>query len=58
MKKKVVAAIMSVALVAAVGIGGTLAYLSSKSNDVTNTFTVGKGYDFDSVKQASIMDEQ
>ena len=28
MKKKVVAAMMSVALVAAVGIGGTLAYLS------------------------------
>lgn len=58
MKKKVVAAIMSVALVAAVGIGGTLAYLSSTSNDVTNTFTVGKGYDFDDGKQALIIDEQ
>lgn len=44
MKKKVVAAIMSVALVAAVGIGGTLAYLSAQSEVVNNTFTVGTGY--------------
>lgn len=44
MKKKVVAAIMSVALVAAVGIGGTLAYLSAQSEVVNNTFTVGTGF--------------
>lgn len=56
MKKKVVAAMMSVALVAAVGIGGTLAYLSSTSNDVKNTFTVGKGFD-DTDGQALIVDE-
>lgn len=47
MKKKVVAAIMSVALVAAVGIGGTLAYLSAQSEVVNNTFTVGTGYTTD-----------
>ena len=47
---------MSVALVAAVGIGGTLAYLSSTSNDVKNTFTVGKGFD-DTDGQALIVDE-
>ncbi len=44
MKKKVVAAIMSVALVAAVGIGGTLAYLSAKTDTVENTFAVGAGF--------------
>lgn len=33
------------ALVGAVAVGGTLALLSAQSNDVTNTFTVGKGYD-------------
>lgn len=54
MKKKVVAAIMSVALVAAVGIGGTLAYLSSQSDVVNNTFTIGHGYD----DQAITLDEK
>lgn len=44
MKKKVVAAIMSVALVAAVGIGGTLAYLSEKTDVVSNSFAVGAGF--------------
>lgn len=33
------------ALVGAVAVGGTLALLNAQSNDVTNTFTVGKGYD-------------
>lgn len=35
---------MSLALVACISIGGTLAYLSKTSNTVTNTFTVGEGY--------------
>ena len=35
---------------------GTLAYLSSTSNDVKNTFTVGKGFD-DTDGQALIVDE-
>ena len=36
-----------IALVGAVAVGGTLALLSTKSNDVTNTFTVGAGYHTD-----------
>lgn len=43
-KKKVMMAAMSTALVAVVGVGGTLAYLSSKSEEVTNTFEVGTGF--------------
>lgn len=43
-KKKMAMSITSVALVGAVVIGGTLAYLSDKSNMVTNTFNVGSGY--------------
>lgn len=57
MKKKVVAAIMSVALVAAVGIGGTLAYLSSQSNTVENVFTVGKGFIDDGEHTGLFIDE-
>lgn len=58
MKKKVVAAIMSVALVAAVGIGGTLAYLSATSGPVENSFTVGKGFIDDGQHEGLYIDEQ
>lgn len=43
-KKKMAMSITSLALVGAVAIGGTLAYLSDQSNQVTNTFNVGTGY--------------
>lgn len=43
-KKKLLTAVMSLALVGVVAIGGTLAYLSDASNEVKNTFTVGQGY--------------
>ena len=43
-KKKALMSIVSLALVGAVAVGGTLAYLSSNSNKLTNTFTVGTGY--------------
>ena len=43
-KKKIMMAAMSAGLVAVVGIGGTLAYLSSRSETVTNTFSVGTGF--------------
>lgn len=41
MKKKLVAAIASVCLVAALGVGATLAYYTSVSDAAVNTFTVG-----------------
>lgn len=43
-KKKLMMATVSASLVGVVAIGGTLAYLSDKSNMVTNTFNVGSGY--------------
>lgn len=52
-KKKLLTAIMSLSLVAVVGIGGTFAYLSDKTELVTNTFAVGKGY----VDQGIVLDE-
>lgn len=52
-KKKLLTAIMSLSLVAVVGIGGTLAYLSDKTELVTNTFAVGSGY----VGQGIVLDE-
>lgn len=52
-KKKLLTAIMSLSLVAVVGIGGTLAYLSDKTELVTNTFEVGSGY----VGQGIVLDE-
>lgn len=52
-KKKLLTAIMSLSLVAVVGIGGTLAYLSDKTELVTNTFAVGSGY----VEQGIVLDE-
>lgn len=43
-KKKIMMAAVSAGLVAVVGIGGTLAYLSSRSETVENTFSVGTGF--------------
>lgn len=42
MKKKTLISIIAVALVICVSIGGVLAYLTAKTNTITNTFTVGK----------------
>ena len=44
-KKRIATMATCIALVGAVAVGGTLALLSAQSNNVTNTFTVGKGYD-------------
>ena len=46
-KNKIMLSVISGLLVAAVAVGGTLAYLSDKSNMVTNTFNVGTGYEED-----------
>lgn len=46
-KNKIMLSVISGLLVAAVAVGGTLAYLSDKSNMVTNTFNVGAGYEED-----------
>ena len=43
-RKNMISMVTSLALVGVVAVGGTLALLTSQSNDVTNTFTVGKGY--------------
>ncbi len=43
-KRKVMMSALSAALVGVVAIGGTLAFLSDQSNEVTNTFNVGPGY--------------
>lgn len=45
MKKNKKAMIASLVLVGAVCVGSTLAYLSDQSNTLTNSFTVGTGYD-------------
>lgn len=42
MKKSLITMIVTLALVAVVGVGATLAYLTSTTGTVTNTFTVGK----------------
>ena len=36
---------MSLALVACISVGATLAYLTAKTDTITNTFTVGAGYE-------------
>lgn len=41
MKKKLVAGIVSVCLIAAMGVGATFAYYTSTTDEVKNTFTVG-----------------
>ena len=46
-KRKIMMSVMSAALVGVVAIGGTLAYMSDKSNQVTNTFNLGSGYEED-----------
>ena len=46
-KKNVLMMAMSLVLVAVIAVGGTLAYLTSNSGTLTNTFTVGAGYDND-----------
>lgn len=57
-KKKMAMSITSLALVGAVAIGGTLAYLSSTTDTVTNTFNVGTGYIDDGEHQGLWLDEQ
>lgn len=44
-RKNVISMVTSLALVGVVAVGGTLALLSTPSNSVTNTFTIGDGYD-------------
>lgn len=44
-KKKAAMSLMSLALVGAVAVGGTLAFLTDTTGKVTNTFTMGKGYE-------------
>ena len=44
-KKNVLMMTMSLAMVGVVAVGGTLAYLTSNTKTLTNTFTVGEGYD-------------
>ena len=46
-KNKIMLSVISGLLVAAVAVGGTLAYLSDKTDTVTNTFNVGTGYEED-----------
>lgn len=46
-KNKIMLSVISGLLVAAVAVGGTLAYLSDKTDTVTNTFNVGSGYEWD-----------
>lgn len=43
-KKRIATMATCIALVGAVAVGGTLALLTSQSDKVTNTFTVGEGY--------------
>lgn len=57
--KKALKLIGALALVATVGVGATLAYLTDKSNIVTNSFTVGTGYEIDDdTKLAVWIDEE
>lgn len=46
-RKNMISMVTSLALVGVVAVGGTLALLSTTSNNVTNTFTVGEGYNDD-----------
>lgn len=46
-RKNMISMVTSLALVGVVAVGGTLALLSSTTNNLTNTFTVGQGYDKD-----------
>jgi len=40
-KKKFVSAILAISIVAALAVGGTLAFLTDKDDPITNTFTMG-----------------
>lgn len=44
-KKSLLTMLLALTLVAVVGVGATLAYLSDSTNAMTNTFTVGSGID-------------
>ena len=44
-KKGIITTVAALTLTAIVGIGATLAYLSDKTNELTNTFTIGAGID-------------
>lgn len=49
-KKSLFTMVASLALVGAIGIGATFAYLSDTTDEVVNTFTVGAGYEDQSLK--------
>lgn len=49
-RKNMISMVTSLALVGVVAVGGTLALLTSQSNDVTNTFTVGADYPAEALK--------
>lgn len=49
-RKNMISMVTSLALVGVVAVGGTLALLTHESNNVTNIFTVGSGYDADEIK--------
>lgn len=49
-RKNMISMVTSLALVGVVAVGGTLALLTQESNDVTNIFTVGKGYTASDIK--------
>ena len=42
MKKKIALMVTSLVLVVAMAVGGTLAYLTSETQEVKNTFTIGE----------------
>lgn len=54
-KKRIATMATCIALVGAVAVGGTLALLTAPSNDVTNTFAVGEG--FNDPKNALVLNE-
>lgn len=54
-KKRFATMATCIALVGAVAVGGTLALLTAPSNDVTNTFAVGEG--FNDPKNALVLNE-
>lgn len=56
-RKNIVAMVTSLALVGVVAVGGTLALLTAPTNDVVNTFAVGKGYDQDEDNPDVYLDE-
>ena len=56
-KKKLTKLGVSLALVATVGVGATLAYLSATSDTLTNSFTVGDGFITDDEHPSIVLDE-